>query len=150
MKKTFLVVAAIGLLAACQQRGKPCVGCGNCRLAETAQEVNETYRGTLPAADGPGIDYELTLTAAAGSRDTVYALNMTYIDAEGPGKHRTVRTEGRLRHTGKPGKRAYRLDPKNGEEVMYFAVVNDSTLRLVNEDLQEAASGLNYDLMKVR
>lgn len=148
MKKIVLFIAAIGLLAACQQKGKPCAGNGDCCQAETVAEVNETYTGTLPAADGPGIDYELTLTAAAGGADTVYALNMTYIDAEGPGKHKTVKSEGRLQNVGTPTRKAYKLLPQDGEESMYFSVVNDSTLRLVDENLQEAGSGLNYDLTK--
>jgi hypothetical protein len=33
---------------------------------------------------------------------------------------------------------------------MYFVIVNDTTLRLVNDSLQEAVSDLNYDIIKVK
>jgi uncharacterized lipoprotein NlpE involved in copper resistance len=41
-------------------------------------ELTEVYEGTLPAADGPGIDYVLTLNAATDGVDTAYTLDMTY------------------------------------------------------------------------
>lgn len=43
-----------------------------------------------------------------------------------------------------------KLTPKNGEAPMYFVIVNDTTLRLVNDSLQEAVSDLNYDIIKVK
>ena len=45
---------------------------------------------------------------------------------------------------------AVKLTPKDGEAPMYFVVVNDTTLRLVNDSLQEAVSNLNYDIIKVK
>lgn len=33
---------------------------------------------------------------------------------------------------------------------VYFVVVNDTTLRLVNDSLQEAVSDLNYDIIQVK
>ena len=45
---------------------------------------------------------------------------------------------------------AVKLTPKDGEAPMYFVVVNDTTLRLVNDSLQEAVSDLNYDIIKVK
>lgn len=32
----------------------------------------------------------------------------------------------------------------------YFVQLDDSVLRMVNEDLEEAASGLNYDLKRIK
>ena len=43
----------------------------------------------FPAADGPGIDYVLTLNAATDGVDTAYTLDMTYLDAEGQGQNKT-------------------------------------------------------------
>lgn len=45
---------------------------------------------------------------------------------------------------------AVKLTPKSGEAPMYFVIVNDTTLRLVNDSLQEAVSDLNYDIIKVK
>lgn len=41
-----------------------------------------------------------------------------------------------------------KLIPVNGDPEMFFKQVNDSTLRLVNDQLEEAESGINYDLKK--
>lgn len=49
----------------------------------------------------------------------------------------------------KPTK-AVKLTPNDGEAPMYFVIVNDTTLRLVNDSLQEAVSDLNYDIIKVK
>ena len=49
----------------------------------------------------------------------------------------------------KPAK-AVKLTPNDGEAPMYFVIVNDTTLRLVNDSLQEAVSDLNYDIIKVK
>ena len=32
----------------------------------------------------------------------------------------------------------------------YFKIINDSTLRMINSELQEAESCLNYDIVKVK
>ena len=56
-------------------------------------EVTEVYEGTLPAADGPGIDYVLTLNAATDGVDNKYTLDMTYLDAEGQCKNKTFSTK---------------------------------------------------------
>ena len=55
----------------------------------------EVFAGTLPAADGPGIDYVLTLCAATDGVDTVYTLDMTYLDANGPGKDQVFSSKGK-------------------------------------------------------
>ena len=47
-------------------------------------------------------------------------------------------------------KTAYKLTPNDGEDPVYFVVVNDTTLRLVNDSLQEAVSDLNYDIIQVK
>ena len=111
------------------------------------------YR-TLPAADGPGIDYVLTLNAATDNADTVYTLDMTYLDAEGQGQNKTFTSKGKQETVQKVVNKkpvtAVKLNPKDGEAPMYFVVVNDTTLRLVNDSLQEAVSNLNYDIIKVK
>ena len=42
------------------------------------------------------------------------------------------------------------MTPDDGDTPVYFVVVNDTTLRLVNDSLQEAVSDLNYDIIQVK
>lgn len=116
--------------------------------------MTEVYEGTLPAADGPGIDYVLTLNAATDGVDTTYTLDMTYLDAEGQGKNKTFSSKGKQQTVqkvvNKKPTKAVKLTPNDGEAPMYFVIVNDTTLRLVNDSLQEAVSDLNYDIIKVK
>lgn len=55
--------------------------------------INERYTGMLPAADGPGIDYDLTIVRQEGVTRGVYALVTTYIEGE----------NGRMRYLPKRG-----------------------------------------------
>ena len=97
MKKVIMLAAVVAALASCQSKANKAAEAEADSLSiEMAPitEVTEVYEGTLPAADGPGIDYVLTLNAATDGVDT--------------------------------------------------------TLRLVNDSLQEAVSDLNYDIIKVK
>lgn len=123
-------------------------------LTEKSPASYIVYRGTLPAADGPGTRYELTLNGAGTNNEDGYSLVVTYLEAK-TGKDVTYTSRGKkqaVQQKGEGGevRNAYKLMPDNGEAPLYFLEVNDTTLRLVNEDLQEAASGLKYDLIKVR
>ena len=115
----------------------------------------EIFTGTIPAADGPGIDYVLTLGAATDGVDTVYTLDMTYLDADGPGKHQTFKTKGKQRTVHKTvnnqPKKGVKLTPDSGDQPMYFLVVNDTTLRMVNDStLVETIGQAVYDITKVK
>ena len=96
----------------------------------------------------------LTLNAATDGVDTTYTLDMTYLDAEGQGQNKTFTSNGKQQTVHKVVNKkpvtAVKLTPKNGEAPMYFVIVNDTTLRLVNDSLQEAVSDLNYDIIKVK
>ena len=66
MKKLFMMVAACAVIASCNQTGK------NAKVENpqdsvmavdtTAAAAGVTYSGTIPAADGPGIKYTVTLS----------------------------------------------------------------------------------------
>ncbi|MBE6273778.1 MAG: copper resistance protein NlpE [Bacteroides sp.] len=114
----------------------------------------EIFTGTIPAADGPGIDYVLTLGAATDGVDTVYTLDITYLDANGPGNHETYKTKGKQNTVHKKvnnqPKKGIKLTPNNGDKPMYFLVVNDTTLRMVNDStLVETVGQAVYDITKV-
>ncbi len=157
MKKVIMLAAVVAALASCQSKANKAAEAEADSLSiEMAPitEVTEVYEGTLPAADGPGIDYVLTLNAATDGVDTTYTLDMTYLDAEGQGKNKTFSSKGKQQTiqkvVNKKPTKAVKLTPNDGEAPMYFVIVNDTTLRLVNDSLQEAVSDLNYDIIKVK
>ena len=157
MKKVIMLAAVVAALASCQSKANKAAEAEADSLAiamTPITELTEVYEGTLPAADGPGIDYVLTLNAATDGVDTVYTLDMTYLDAEGQGQNKTFTSKGKQETVHKVVNKkpvtAVKLTPKDGEAPMYFVIVNDTTLRLVNDSLQEAVSDLNYDIIKVK
>jgi len=154
MKKVIMLAAVVAALASCQSKANKAAEAQADSLAlaiTPITEMTEVYAGTLPAADGPGIDYVLTLNAAI---DTTYTLDMTYLDAQGQGQNKTFTSNGKQQTIHKVVNKkpvtAVKLTPKSGEAPMYFVIVNDTTLRLVNDSLQEAVSDLNYDIIKVK
>ena len=158
MKKLLMFAALISALASCQSNSKKAA---QAELADSAiaalpiMEVDEVFTGTIPAADGPGIDFVLTLGVTTDGIDTLYTLDMTYLDAAGPGKNQTFTSKGKKKEihkvvNNKP-KKAVKLTPDDGNTPMYFVIVNDTTLRMVNDStLQETISQSVYDLTKVK
>lgn len=154
MKKIVMIVVACIALTSCGNSGDK----GN-KTGTTADSVlvdslagdsvladGYQYVGTLPAADGPGIEYRLTL-----SKDTTKAFHLeeTYLGVE-EGKDKTYTYQGRYEESeetvgGKPAK-VIKLNLGNGAGQENFAVVNDSVLRMVDKDFNLPVSGLNYDL----
>ena len=100
------------------------------------------YEGLLPAADGPGIQYVLSVDSVGPDGESGYTLVTTYLDAEGQGKNKSFTSKGK--------KQVIKMTPSDGDAPVYFVVVNDTTLRLVNDSLQEAVSDLNYDIIQVK
>ena len=184
MKKYFIAVAALALLAACsgKKTTEPAlIEEESIAVAEavpdspalpevtgkTTKPVNmrdslkvdpkkgsiiqKKYKGTFPAADGPGIVYDLTLFYQQDSDDGVYEMDATYLEAEN-GQDKTFSSTGKRKvKKGTPTNAEaiiYELTPSDGSMEFYFQAEGDS-LTLLNQDLQKAASGLNYTLMLV-
>ena len=159
MKKLMMFAAIAVALVSCQSNNKKNVETTDSDFASVTSpyvEVDEEiFTGTLPAADGPGVDYVLTLGAATDGVDTIYTLDMTYLDADGPGKHQTFKTKGKQQKVQKmvknQPKKAVKLSPETGDEPMYFLIVNDTTLRLINDStLEETIEQSVYDITKVK
>lgn len=162
MKKIMMLVAIIAAFASCQSNNKK-----NAEIVMENDSVvaiipappgievdEEIFTGTIPAADGPGIDYVLTLGAATDGVDTMYTLDITYLDANGPGNHQTFKTKGKQstvhKKVNNQPKKAVKLTPDSGDKPMYFLVVNDTTLRMVNDStLVETIGQAVYDITKV-
>ena len=155
-----IMVAIMAAFASCQSNKKNAememVNDSVMAIVTTPIEIEEEiFTGTIPAADGPGIDYVLTLGAATDGIDTVYTLDMTYLDANGPGKHQTYQSTGKQKTMHKmvnnQPKKGVKLTPDNGDTPMYFLVVNDTTLRMVNDStLVETIGQAVYDITKVK
>ncbi len=158
MKKLLMFAALVAALASCQSNNKKTVETemeDNAIASLPIMEVDEVFTGTIPSADGPGIDFVLTLGVTTDGLDTLYTLDMTYLDAAGPGKNQTFTSKGKKNEihkvvNNKP-KKAVKLTPDDGNSPMYFVIVNDTTLRMVNDStLQETISQTVYDLTKVK
>ena len=159
MKKLVMFAAVMVALVSCQSNNKKNVEIELLDDSLVAElpivEVDEVFTGTIPAADGPGIDYVLTLGITTDGIDTLYTLDMTYLDAAGPGKNKTFTSKGTKKDihkvvNNKP-KKAIKLTPDNGDNPMYFVVVNDTTIRLVNDStLEESITQTVYDMTKVK
>ena len=160
MKKFLMLAAVVAAFASCQSNSKKNAELAmeedSLLLVETpVVEYDEVFTGTIPAADGPGIDYILTLGMTTDGVDTLYTLDMTYLDANGPGKHQTFHSKGKQQKIHKmvdnKPKTAVKLTPDNGDQPMYFVVVNDTTLRLVNDStLVETIGQSVYDITKAK
>ncbi len=156
MKKVFMLAVLVAALAACQPEKKKAAETTKMTPAPPVmvEDFSEVFEGTLPSADGRGIDYVLTLNAEIQGQDTIFSLDMVYLDANGKGKHVTFNTKGKQQKVHKTVKKnpktAVKLTPSNGEPPIYFLVVNDTTLRLVDGNLQESVSDLNYDIVRVK
>ena len=115
-------------------------------------EMLRTYEGLLPAADGPGIRYELTLENREHSGDGTYRLAMTYLEAEN-GRDTTFFSSGRwgtLRGTDDdPDATVYQLNIGDTTlEQINFLSYPDSLIML-GADMKRAESKLNYTLKLV-
>ena len=79
MKKVFILMAVCATMVACQQKGKQNA---NAKAGDTTKvEATDSmrYAGEVPAADGPGIRYEIAL---ANDSTNGFSLKETYLKAE--------------------------------------------------------------------
>lgn len=165
MKKVIMMAAVAAALVSCQSKAnKAQMAEADSLAVEEAMspmvEATEVYEGTLPSSDGP-IDYVLTLDMLADSNDTVYTLDMTYLDANKQPTTKKMSTKGKPvviqkavkdKKTKKDVmKKAIKLNPSDGSAPLYFVIANDTTLTWVSNDgLEESASDQNYDIIRVK
>lgn len=120
--------------------------------AKKGAVIQKKYKGTVPAASGPGIEYDLTLFYQQDSPDGVYELDATYLEAEN-GQNKTFTSTGKRKvMKGTPTDAAavvYELIPSDGSMTFYLLAEGDN-LTLLNQDLQQADSDLNYTLKLVK
>ena len=146
MKKVFVLMAACATMVACQQKGK---ADAEAKAGEVAADTMH-YEGVVAAADGPGIRYEIALAADSTNG---FSMKETYLEAEN-GKDKVSNYSGNAEKIEKDVNGAKKVAYKfaTGKDgAVYFLQANDSTLRMVNEELEESVTKeLNYDLKLVR
>ena len=154
MKKVMMIAAIAAALVSKGNQNNDTMSEGVMTVAANDSSAVAVYEGILPAADGPGIQYVLSVDSIGPDGESGYTLVTTYLDAEGQGKNKSFTSTGKRQIIQKDvnnnKKTAYKLTPNDGEAPVYFVVVNDTTLRLVNDSLQEAVSDLNYDIIQVK
>ena len=94
-----------------------------------------------------------TLNEEINGKDTLFTLDMIYLDAQGPGKNMNFKTKGKQQKihkmVNKHPKKAVKLTPNTGEPPIYFLIVNDTTLRMVNDSLMEMTTDTSYDIVRM-
>lgn len=170
MKKSFyLAAAALAMMsmAACSgnNTNKSCDGDGSCK----SKCKDQVYTGVLPAADAAGVRYTLTLDYDDDHNytDGDYDLIETYlltdsVSATGYKDGQSFKSEGDftvMKGSGEnEGKTYLKLvqdakDSAKGSNAgpMYFLVESDSTVVMVDSDLQTSVNpDLNYTLKLVK
>lgn len=159
MKKSmYLAAAAIAMIGLASCNSKDCKG-GKCEKIE-----DQTYTGILPAADCPGIQYTLKLDYEddKNNMEGDYDLVETYLEADsvassGVKNGKSFTSEGDFTVVEQNGKKYLKLvkDAKDSSAdataSLNFEVTNDSTLTMVNAQLEPAVSdSLNYTLKLVK
>lgn len=114
--------------------------------------IQKKYKGTVPVADGDDIVYDLTMYYQQDAEgDGVFELMAIYPNT-GNGNGPTYATTGKTKvKKGTPGNSSayvYELIPSDGEAAFYFQAEGDS-LTMLDQQLQQAASGFNYVLKQV-
>ena len=140
-----MMVAACAVIASCNQKGKNAnvENPQDSVMAVDTTAVGMTYSGTIPAADGPGIKYTVTL---AGDSAKTFTMEEVYLQdvKTYKGDVETIKKDVKGKAVT-----AYKL-AMDKDNALYLLVKDDATLSVVNDQLEEAASGNNYDLKLVK
>lgn len=165
MKKMILGAAALAMvtLAACSGSPKDTMP-GN-----TGNSKDEVYTGVLPAADADGVRYTLKLDYDSEKNNSEGDYDLVEVYLVGDSTSSTGYKDGArfkskgdfsvMDGTGANSSKKYvklvqdAKDSSNGSNggPMYFLVQSDSTLVMVNAELEESVMpGMNYTLKLVR
>lgn len=111
-----------------------------CDSSSTAAD-SLVYEGMVPAADCAGIRYRIAMDA----RKKNFTMKEDYMESDTKVKD-SFNEKGTVEPYSKNGKEGIKLSTGNNGSELYFISVGDSTLRMVNDDLEESATASNYDL----
>lgn len=152
MKKVFFLLATAALIASCNgnKNAKPATAADSTNVAATdttstdstvASTDSLVYEGTVPAADCAGIRYRIAMDAQKKN----FTMQEDYMETETKVKS-SFNEKGTVAPYTKNGKKGLKLttNGKSGD-AYYFINADANTLRMVNDEMEEAVTG-NYDL----
>ncbi len=132
---------------------------GGCSSTKQGIEVRDAaiqsgtwlvYEGILPCADCSGIKTKLEIFIDYNNPEPPFILHQTYLGGkEGDKTFTRNGMYGTLKETFRnDDATAYELNPYKPDERMYFLRVHDDTLMMLDNNVQEIKSGLNYNLIR--
>ncbi|EFA43763.1 hypothetical protein HMPREF0645_1777 [Hallella bergensis DSM 17361] len=146
-KTTFILFACAAIMAACNESKKATP----VATEDTVAVDSVVYEGMTPAADCHGINYRLAM-----SQDSTmgFNLNQSYMKSE-------TEVDTSFNYNGTAIAVTKTIDGKENNyfklpleenDTLFFMVLNDSTLRMVNAEFEEPVKteGMSYDLKLVR
>lgn len=156
MKKSFYIAsAAVAMLAmaSCTSNKK---ADNQAATQAEVEHVTEVFAGVLPAADADGIQYTLLLEYDADDNfaEGDYNLTETVLTADststtGYVSGVTTESKGDFDVFTKDGGKYLKLtNDTNETDVMYFQVTSDSTIVMVNAELEQSVMPESYTLTK--
>lgn len=142
-KTTFILFACAAIMAACNESKKATP----VATEDTVAVDSVVYEGMTPAADCHGINYRLAM-----SQDSTmgFNLNQSYMKSE-------TEVDTSFNYNGTAIAVTKTIDGKENNyfklpleenDTLFFMVLNDSTLRMVNAEFEEPVKteGMSYDL----
>lgn len=120
------------------------------RDAEIQSGTWLVYEGVLPCADCSGIKTKLEIFIDYNNAEPPFILHQTYLGGKDSDKTFTQNgMYGTLKETYRDeDATAYELNPYTPDERMYFLRVHDDTLMMLDNNVQEIKSKLNYNLLR--
>lgn len=163
MKKTIMMAAAALALCgmtACSGSNSGKSSDSDSTKTECCKAEKQEFAGILPAADADGVRYELKLDYTADSTCNAgrYSLDETYLTASSSdSSDKKFKSEGSFSIEKQYGKSYLKLvqdkkeDSASAEAPLYFLCDTDSTITMVNANLEVPQdSSLNYTLKLVK
>ena len=150
MKKLFFTLtAAVALVAMVACSGKKAEATEEAAAPETTTSVKAAYTGVLPGADCDGIWYTLQLNGDKYDMiETYFALDSAANG--GINELVSVKSEGTVESLEKGGFNYIKLTPSTNDAAICFLNATDSTIIMLNADLETPAAPDFYTLNIVK
>ncbi|GAB3204164.1 putative lipoprotein NlpE involved in copper resistance [Pontibacter aydingkolensis] len=120
--------------------------------ATTIAAYTGTYQGTLPCADCQGISIELTLQENGKAKSKTFVLKQKYLGKSANANAHTITGKWFLATGNKQNHKAkiLQLIPDGKEDLMYFELLKDGSIKLLDKRQAQIKSKQNYTLKKQR
>jgi copper homeostasis protein (lipoprotein) len=108
------------------------------------------YEGVLPCADCSEIKTRLEILIDYSNPEPPFILKQAFIGSKDEDKTSiTHGIYGTLKETVRDNDATvYKLNPDKPKETIYFLRVNTDTLKMLNREIKEIKSDLNYNLVR--